>query len=87
MMVAWTIGALQSLQVVHAHIASENPVAAKRVIKQLKRLTDKLSEFPNMGRTGLRQGTREIVNSNLPYIVVYRVKAGEVQILRVFDAT
>jgi toxin ParE1/3/4 len=84
MKVVWTEYALHTLEQVHGYIARENPKAASRVIAKLKRATRKLSQFPSFGRVGVREGTRELVIGNLPYIVVYRVRAPEVQIVRVF---
>jgi toxin ParE1/3/4 len=44
----------------------------------------RLADFPHLGRVGRRQGTRELVFTPLPYIVVYRVKKDAVQILRIW---
>ena len=42
--------------------------------------------FPHSGRPGHIPGTRELVISKLPYIVVYRISGDTVEILRVFHA-
>ena len=52
------------------------------VIEAVERLVD----FPHRGRQGRREGTRELVISGLPYIVVYRVRDASIRILRVFHA-
>ena len=83
MKVVWTDYALHSLEIVQGYIEANNPSSAKRVIRQVKITTKKLSQFPNIGRVGAR-GTRQLVVSNLPYIIVYRVLEGQVQIVRVF---
>jgi toxin ParE1/3/4 len=39
-----------------------------------------------MGRRGRVAGTRELIVSDTPYIIPYRVRANAVEILRVFHA-
>ncbi|MDP9176018.1 MAG: type II toxin-antitoxin system RelE/ParE family toxin [Planctomycetota bacterium] len=86
MRLRWLKRGLQSLGIVHAHIASDNPVAAKHVVRGIRDATRRLSQFPSSGRPGKVPGTRELVLPQWPYIVVYRVMADEVQILRAFHA-
>ena len=42
-----------------------------------------LQQHPQMGRPGRKQGTRELVISRTPFIVVYRIKAKRIELLRV----
>ena len=44
---------------------------------------DILQQHPQMGRPGRKQGTRELVISRTPFIVVYRIKAKRIELLRV----
>ncbi|MDP9175809.1 MAG: type II toxin-antitoxin system RelE/ParE family toxin [Planctomycetota bacterium] len=86
MRLRWLKRGLQSLRIIHAHIASDNLAAAKYVVQGIRDATRRLSEFPSSGRPGKVTGTRELVLPQWPYIVVYRVMADEVQILRAFHA-
>ena len=43
-----------------------------------------LGENPRVGRPGRWTGTRELVITGTPYIAPYRVRAGAIEILRVF---
>jgi toxin ParE1/3/4 len=43
-----------------------------------------LRSTPFRGRPGREEGTRELVLSRLPYIVVYRVKDNDVEILHIY---
>ena len=43
-----------------------------------------LKEWPNQGRPGREEGTRELPFSPLPYIAIYRVKEQTVEILRIY---
>lgn len=40
-----------------------------------------------MGRPGRKQGTRELVISRTPFIVVYRLKAKRIELLRVLHGS
>ena len=39
--------------------------------------------FPNRGRLGKKEGTRELVMSPLPYIVVYTVREDAIYVVRI----
>ncbi len=41
-----------------------------------------LIKHPSLGRIGRVQGTRELVVSGTPFVVIYRVRMDVVQILR-----
>jgi toxin ParE1/3/4 len=66
--------------------AKDNPEAANKVACKIWETTRILSDHPAMGRSGRVSGTRELVISGTSYIVPYRLKADEVQILRVLHA-
>jgi toxin ParE1/3/4 len=63
--------------------AQENLTAADRATRAIYAGMISLATFPNQGRTGKMRGTRELVLSPLPYVVVYRVKDEVVEIARV----
>ena len=67
-----------------SYIAQDNPKAAAEFVLHLRDSTLMLGEQPNLGRPGRIPGTRELVISNLPYILPYRVRNDAVEILRVF---
>jgi plasmid stabilization system protein ParE len=46
-------------------------------------MCDGVAEFPQMGRSGRIEGTRELVISGTPYIAAYRIDGDAVRILRV----
>jgi plasmid stabilization system protein ParE len=69
---------------IHAHITLDNPAVARRVVQRIKLSVAKLGTFPEAGRIGQVPGTRELVITQLPYIVVYRLSAETVDILPVF---
>ena len=68
------------------YIEAENPRAALRLDFEIQRQTDLLCDFPEMGRPGRVPDTRELVISRTPYVVIYRARVGNVQILRLLHA-
>ena len=86
MRVRWVRKALESLQTELEFIREENPAAASRMAREIFTAADRLGKFPAMGRAGRVPGTRELVVAGSPYILPYRVRAGAVEILRVFHA-
>ncbi len=67
-----------------AYIAQEDEPAAREISDYIHARVESLQEQPHQGRPGRIFGTRELVISKFSFIVPYRVKNDEVQILRVF---
>jgi len=81
--VEWLSLALADLNAEAEYIARESPEAAERLVDDIFAATDRLASFPAMGRPGRVIGTRELVVSNTPYIVPYRVRVHVVEVIRV----
>ena len=69
------------------YISADSPAAAARVAAILVGSTAHLEQFPQIGREGRIEGTRELVVPGLPYIIPYRVSEGVIQILSVIHAS
>jgi len=65
-----------------AYIASDNPVAAYRVHDDIRKQTNLLAIYPEIGRPGRVRGTRELVITGTPYIAAYRFAGDALTILR-----
>lgn len=86
MPVRWRVRALADIGRIARHIATDNPIAAARVTRELLVAGDSLAVFPRRGRPGMQDGTRELV-ALPPYVIVYRIVGTEsVTILRVWHA-
>lgn len=48
---------------------------------------DILERYPNAGRNGRVEGTRELVVAGTPFIVYYRIREGRVEILSVLHGS
>jgi len=66
--------------------AEDNPAAAGRFVQKILRAVDLPKQNPAMGRAGRVAGARELVVSETPYIIPYRVRGDAMEILRVFHA-
>ena len=86
MKVEWTHPALADLIEAQSYIAQENPIAAEKVAQRILEANEQLSDNPEIGRPGHVEGTREWVISQTPYLVVYRIRNDQVEILRVWHA-
>ncbi len=84
MRVRWLRTALKTLEAEAAYIARDDPGAAARTVVAIRNSVAHLVTHPALGRPGRVPGTRELVIPATPYIVPYRVRAGAVEILRVF---
>jgi addiction module RelE/StbE family toxin len=73
MRVVFDPAAVDDLDRIYAWIARDNPGAARGLIGRIETKVMRLAarELTNMGRPGLVEGTRELLE--WPYIVVYRV--------------
>ena len=84
MTVRWTSSALRDLEAIGDYVAKDKPAAARRLVGDIFDRTSLLAQHPDAGRPGRVAGTRELVVTGTPYIVPYRVRDGEVEILAVF---
>ena len=87
MHVRWTKPAATALESIQDYIAKENPKAAHDVAQRIGVAAGQLEAHPEIGRTGRIRGTFELVIHSHPYIVLYRIKNKEVQILTVYHTS
>lgn len=85
-MVKWTTPAMRDLAAQLDFIAQDNPHASQAIAIAIKKAVENLNAFPRLGREGARQGTLELVLPHLPFICVYRIIEGNVEILRLLHA-
>ncbi len=58
--IRWTEKATACLESISACIAEDNPEAALRTVTKVFKRIEQLSVFPNRGRLGREEGTREV---------------------------
>ena len=76
MIVVWLPRAIKDRDAQIDYIAQDNPRAAVSQGDRIHEQVDQLLDHPEMGRPGRVEGTRELVISSTPFIVVYRYKPG-----------
>jgi toxin ParE1/3/4 len=60
---------------------AENPRAATQSVERILAAVERLVAFPQMGRPGRVPDTRELVITGTPFLVAYRQKGKQIQIL------
>jgi toxin ParE1/3/4 len=86
MILIWSPQAKQDLAALFAYLTEDNPAAAYRITSRIADSVDQLVSYPSIGRPGRVPGTRELVVATTPYIVPYRVRGQEIEILRVYHS-
>lgn len=65
------------------YIAAEDPGTALLQLDRIEQQTDVLLQQPKLGRIGRVKGTRELVISRTPFVVIYRLSGAQhIEILR-----
>jgi toxin ParE1/3/4 len=73
--IRWLRKALRSLEQAHDFLAQEHPEAAIQLVVKIQAGTEQLANFP--------AGTQELAIVGTPYVVIYRVKGKQIEIIRV----
>lgn len=79
----WSLFALSDREAIFDYIEADSPRAAVAVDDRIEEHVEVLVQFPEMGRIGRIEGTRELVLSGTPYIAAYRIAGDTVLVLRI----
>jgi len=85
--IRWAPAAAEDLQGISDYLREHYPSFAQPTIRKLYKAARSLKQFPNRGRVGQKDGTRELVMIPLPYIIVYGVQSDMVYIFRVIHTS
>jgi toxin ParE1/3/4 len=83
MQLRWTEAAATDLEHITDYLFEHAPDRAAALVRTVYHAPAALLTFPNRGRLGRKEGTRELVLSPLPYIVVYTVRDDEIYVVRI----
>lgn len=83
MKLVWSQRAAADRLAIFTWIAEDDPRAAALVDNRLEDAARRLIDFPESGRPGRVEGTRELVVAQTPYVVPYQIIEDTVRLLRV----
>jgi len=84
MRLRWTPEAAENLESIHTYLCEHYPSFAAPTVRILYEAVRSLRTFPERGRIGEIDETREFVLPRLPYIIVYRISADAVEVLHIY---
>lgn len=86
MRLRYSAAARLHLRSIFEFLSDRNPVAARRILLDIRQSAERLRDFPRLGREGLAAGTREWIVRGSPYLIVYEIwpSPEEIVILGVF---
>lgn len=79
----WSLRSSANVADIWDYITNDNPQAAQNVLDEIRRVASSLRDFPLLGHAGRRAGTRELVITRYPYLIIYRLDAKKVRVLAV----
>lgn len=79
----WTEEAAADLEHITDYLFQHAPERAAELVRGIYNAPAALLTFPYRGRAGKKEGTRELVLSSLPYIVVYQITGEVIHIVRI----
>jgi toxin ParE1/3/4 len=83
MQLRWTEEAEADLRRIADYLFEHTPKHAPRIVQAIYDASVSVLIFPGRGRPGKKQGTRELVLTSLPYLVVYVVTDEVIHIARI----
>ena len=84
MRLRFTARSIRHLPSIAEYISRDDPPAGLKVGHRIRTACGLLTDFPSVGRPGVRSGTRELSIRALPYVIVHRVTEDEIVILGVY---
>jgi addiction module RelE/StbE family toxin len=79
----WAAYAQADRDAIFDYIEADSPQSAIAVDERIREQVGRLARFPESGRPGRIEGTRELVIERTPFIVAYCIRGKTVRILRV----
>jgi toxin ParE1/3/4 len=86
MKIRWTTIAANDLKAVYEYVREESVVHADKLVTRIFSGIEMLERYPQLGREGRLEGTRELAIASTPFIVFYRIRRNQIEILGVLHA-
>lgn len=84
MRIRWTPAAAADLKNIHDYLREHEPHLARPTVIEIRKAVRSLKQFPDRGRKGREEDTRELLHTRLPHIIAYRLKQDAVEILHIW---
>jgi plasmid stabilization system protein ParE len=75
--------ALRHIIQISVYLEERSPAAARQTGQRIRDVIRMLLDHPESGRTGAQSGTRELLVTGTPYVVVYNVRGPDRSELRI----
>jgi toxin ParE1/3/4 len=85
--IRWTAVAADDLKSAYDYLEERSPEHADALIERILSSIDILTRYPQLGRQGRLPGTRELVITATPFVVYYRIRSDQVEILSVLHGS
>ncbi len=86
MRIRWTPAAAADLEHINDYLKEHHPQYREPTLRKMYATIQSLKQWPQRGRIGREEGTRELVFSSLPYLAVYRLKEQDIEVLRIYHS-
>ena len=73
MRLRWTIAAADDLEGIAEYLFEKSPQNAAQLIRKIYESPSSLKTYPNLGRPGKKEGTRELVLTPLPTLSSFKL--------------
>lgn len=83
LIIVWTETAIRHLESAWEYLAAESVPVAGSQLERILSAVETLAQYPELGRKGRVASTRELVITDTPFLVAYRLHKREIQILAV----
>jgi addiction module RelE/StbE family toxin len=84
MRIRWTPAAAADLAQISDYLKNRHPRYRQPTTRRLYEAVRSLTDSPARGRPGRESGTRELLFPPLPYVVVYRLREQDIEVLRIY---
>lgn len=84
MRIRWTPAAAADLRHIADYLSDHHPRYRKPTLRKLYTAIQSLKRWPDRGRLGRVESTRELLFPPLPYVAVYRITEEDVEVLRIY---
>lgn len=86
MRIVWADSARRDFDTAIAYFDERSPAAANRIGDRILSAIGLLEDFPEIAPASQHRGLRQLVVLTTPYLVIYRIHAGQVEIRAVVHA-